>query len=64
MSLIQGVLTVIGVILLCPVIGIAGVPLSSLIAGLLTNYWYNPFKGWQVWINLSQTAAGYTSPAQ
>ena len=64
MALIQGVLTVIGVILLCPIIGIAGVPLSSLIAGLLTNYWYNPFKGWQVWHNLSQTAAGYTSPEQ
>jgi O-antigen/teichoic acid export membrane protein len=63
MTLVQGVLTVLGVVFLCPKIGIAGVPLSSLIAGLFTNYWYYPFRAWHVWHYLSQTAAGYTSPS-
>src|SRR5437667_3062659 len=40
MTLIQGVLTVVGIIFLCPKIDIAGAPLSALVAGLLTNYWY------------------------
>jgi O-antigen/teichoic acid export membrane protein len=55
-TLIQGVLTVIGTIFLCPIIGIAGVPLSSLIAGLFTNYWYYPFRAWHVWHDLNQAA--------
>jgi O-antigen/teichoic acid export membrane protein len=63
-TLIQGVLTVTGTIFLCPIIGISGVPLSSLIAGLFTNYWYYPFRAWHVWLDLSQTGAGYTSPAR
>jgi O-antigen/teichoic acid export membrane protein len=51
--LIQGLLTIGGVLLLCPVIGIAGVPLSSLAAGLATNYWYFVLKGWQMWRSLT-----------
>jgi len=62
-TLIQGVLAVIGTIFLCPIIGIAGVPLSLLIAGLFTNYWYYPFRAWHVWLYLNQTAAGYISPS-
>ena len=55
-TLIQGVLAVIGTIFLCPIIGIAGVPLSSLIAGLFTNYWYYPFRAWHVWHDLNRAA--------
>jgi len=54
-TLIQGALTIAGVVVLCPKIGILGVPLSSLLAGLCTNYWYNPFKAWQTWNRLSHS---------
>jgi O-antigen/teichoic acid export membrane protein len=49
MTLAQGVLTIIGVIVFCPVIGVAGVPVASLAAGLATSYWYSFVKGWQIW---------------
>jgi hypothetical protein len=55
-TLVQGVLTVLGVFFLCPRIGIAGVPLSSLIAGFCTNYWYNPFKALQLWTHMRRVA--------
>ena len=55
-TLIQGGLTVIGTIFLCPIIGIAGVPLSSLISGLFTNYWYYPFRALRVWHDLNRAA--------
>jgi len=57
MTLVQGTLTVLGVIFLCPIIGVAGVPLSSLVAGLFTNYWYYPFRAWRVWLYLEHAAA-------
>jgi O-antigen/teichoic acid export membrane protein len=53
-TLLHGVLTVIGVLVFCPIIGVAGVPLSSLVAGLCTNYWYVSFKGWQTWRDLAR----------
>ena len=53
-TLVQGALTVIGVIILCPIVGVAGVPLSSLVAGVCTNYWYSPFKGAQIWKSLGR----------
>jgi O-antigen/teichoic acid export membrane protein len=56
MTLLQGVLTIAGVVTLCPLIGIMGVPLSSLAAGLLTSYWYSPLKGWQTWQSLHSGA--------
>jgi len=49
---IQGLLTVIGTVLLCPRIGVLGVPLSALLAGTCTNYWYNPLKAWQLWTRI------------
>jgi O-antigen/teichoic acid export membrane protein len=55
-TMIQGVLTIAGVFVLCPRYGLMGVPVSSLLAGLLTNYWYNPFKGWQVWQHINANA--------
>ncbi len=58
MTLVQGILTVLGVIFLCPIIGIAGVPFSSLIAGLFTNYWYYPFRAWHVWHDLGHATPG------
>lgn len=48
----QGLLTIAGVVALCPLIGVAGVPLSTLVAGLLTSYWYSVFKSWQTWRSL------------
>lgn len=59
-TLVQGLLTIGGVMILCPVIGILGVPLSSLIAGLATNYWYSVMKAWQMWHTLNCSPA----PAQ
>lgn len=47
--LTQGVLTIAGVIIFCPIIGIVAMPLCSLVAGLCTTYWYNLLKGWQLW---------------
>jgi O-antigen/teichoic acid export membrane protein len=55
-TLIQGALAVIGTIFLCPIIGVAGVPLSSLIGGLFTNYWYYPFRASHLWHDLNRTA--------
>ena len=55
-TLIQGALAVIGTIFLCPIIGVAGVPLSSLVAGLCTNYWYYPFRASHVWHDLNRAA--------
>ena len=55
-TLIQGGLSVIGVIALCPRMGISGVPLASLLAGLVTNYWYNPARSRQLWHLIQRTA--------
>jgi O-antigen/teichoic acid export membrane protein len=60
-TLIQGVLTVIGVIFFCPKIDIAGAPLSALVAGLLTNYWYYFVKGWQLWQSLDRLSVSSAS---
>jgi len=57
MTLVQGTLTVLGVIFLCPKIDIAGAPLSMLVAGLLTNYWYFFLKGWQLWRTLARMSS-------
>lgn len=53
-TLIQGGLAVVGTIFLCPIIGVAGVPLSSLVAGVFTNYWYYPFRATRVWHDLNR----------
>jgi O-antigen/teichoic acid export membrane protein len=60
-TLIQGVLTVVGIIFVCPKIGIAGAPLSALVAGLLTNYWYFLVKGWQLWRSLDRLSVSSAS---
>jgi O-antigen/teichoic acid export membrane protein len=55
-TLMQGALTVFGVIFLCPMIGVAGVPFSALVAGLCTNYWYYPLKGRRLYEYLNHRA--------
>jgi O-antigen/teichoic acid export membrane protein len=40
-TLIQGGITIGGILLLAPRIGIVGVPVASLISTLLTNFWYS-----------------------
>jgi O-antigen/teichoic acid export membrane protein len=59
-TLVQGILTVVGVIFFCPKIDIAGAPLSALVAGLLTNYWYYVVKGSQLWRFLDRVALSST----
>jgi O-antigen/teichoic acid export membrane protein len=51
-TLLHGGMTVVGVLFLCPYFGIAGVPLASIAAGLLTNFWFVPMHGWRVWRDL------------
>jgi len=51
-TLFHGLLTVGMVIVFVPKLGVAGVPLSSLLAGLLTNYWFNLYQGLIVYRNL------------
>jgi O-antigen/teichoic acid export membrane protein len=60
---LQGVATILGMILLCPNTGLAGIPLSSLIAGGLTNYWYYPYRGERLWANLRRLNASLSSDA-
>ena len=43
--------------LLCPRFGLAGIPLATLSAGLLTNYWFTPFKGLQLANDLKLVAS-------
>jgi O-antigen/teichoic acid export membrane protein len=44
-TLLHGILTVTMVVAFVPTLGVAGIPLSSLLAGLVTNYWYNVYQG-------------------
>lgn len=55
-TFLQGILTVLGVIAFCPWLGVAGVPVSSLVAGLLTNYIYSPAKAAQLWRHMQDVA--------
>lgn len=60
-TLLHGVLTVAGVALLCPRFGIAGVPIASITAGLLTNFWFAPLQGWKVWCKLKSRDKDFAS---
>lgn len=51
-TILHGVLSVAGVLVLCPRVGLIGVPLASLLAGLATNLWFGPMHGWRVWRDL------------
>jgi O-antigen/teichoic acid export membrane protein len=45
---VSAVANVVLIFLLCPHLGLVGIPLATLSSGLLTNYWYAPFKGMQL----------------
>jgi O-antigen/teichoic acid export membrane protein len=51
-TLLHGVFTVLAVLLLVPRMGVVAIPLSSVVAGSLTNYWYMSLKGWRLWKRL------------
>lgn len=53
-TVICGVLTLGGMIILCPRLGLLGAPLASLIAVLFTNFWLNPLEAWRTWLNMRQ----------
>jgi O-antigen/teichoic acid export membrane protein len=44
-TILHALLTVGAIIFFVPKLGVAGIPLSSLLAGLLTNYWFNLYRG-------------------
>jgi O-antigen/teichoic acid export membrane protein len=60
-TFLHGVLTIIGVLYLCPRWGLAGVPAASLVAVLLTNFWYCLIQAARTWQDLRSAAA---HPAQ
>lgn len=53
-TLLAGSLNLVLLILLTPRIGIIAIPIASLAAGLLTNYWLNPVEGWKLLIRLGR----------
>jgi O-antigen/teichoic acid export membrane protein len=44
-TVLNGVFNVVLIVLLCPRLGLAGLPMATLCSGLLTNYWFSIFKG-------------------
>ena len=53
-TVINAALNLTLTILLCIKYGLIGLPLSTLISGLLVNYWYNPYHGWKLWRELNK----------
>ena len=47
-TILNGTGNILFCLVLSPFCGLLGIPLASLISGLLTNYWYNPLKGVQL----------------
>jgi O-antigen/teichoic acid export membrane protein len=43
-TILHGLFTVSMIIVVVPKLGVIGIPLSSLVAGLFTNYWYNSYR--------------------
>ncbi|MBK5276439.1 MAG: hypothetical protein JJE30_15520 [Desulfuromonadales bacterium] len=48
-TLMHGIITIGGMIVVCPKIGLLGVPLAGLVAIILTNLWLNPLEAWRTW---------------
>jgi hypothetical protein len=61
-TVLHGVLTVTGVLVFCPKYGVIGAPLASLLAVLLTNFWYCPFQGWITWKSLHCSTTPHSAP--
>jgi len=51
-TLIHGVLTLTGMVFLCPRLGLLGLPLSGLLAIMATNFWLSPLEAWKTWHNM------------
>lgn len=56
-TLAAGILNVGFCFLLVPRLGIVGVPISTMTAGLLTNYWYNPYHAFKLIRRLKDTGS-------
>lgn len=52
-TVINAVLNLILTVALCSRYGLMGLPLSTMICGILTNYWYNPYQGLKLWRELN-----------
>jgi O-antigen/teichoic acid export membrane protein len=48
-TILHGVLTLLGMVFLCPKIGLMGVPLAGLAGLMFTNMWKNPLEAWNTW---------------
>ncbi|WP_299695605.1 hypothetical protein [Hydrocarboniphaga sp.] len=55
-TIVHGLLSVAGTIVLCPQIGLLGVPVATLGAVLLTNAWLTPLETCRIWRYLSRPA--------
>lgn len=44
-TVLNAVFNLVLIALLCPRLGLAGLPMATLCSGLLTNYWFSIFKG-------------------
>jgi O-antigen/teichoic acid export membrane protein len=47
-TVLNGILNLALICLLCPQLGLIGIPLATLGSGILINYWYVTFKGVQL----------------
>jgi O-antigen/teichoic acid export membrane protein len=55
-TLMHGILSLVGMLITCNLFGLIGVPLASLIALLLTNFWVNPYHAYKTWNRLNNKA--------
>jgi O-antigen/teichoic acid export membrane protein len=51
-TIAHGIVTLGGMVILCPRIGLLGAPLAGLLAVLVTNFWLCPVEGWKTWRNI------------
>ena len=56
-ALAMGLLSVFGCFVFAPRLGVAGIALSGLVAGTLSNYWYFPYRAWRLRRQLMTEAA-------
>lgn len=57
-TITHGILTLGGMVLLCPYMGLLGVPVAALVAVLMTNAWLNPLQAGRLWKALSHNDRG------
>ncbi len=62
-TFIAGCLTLATACLLGPPLGLLGIALAALVAGLCTNYWFCPLQGIKLWRSLVVRARETESPA-